>query len=272
MDERQEVTSGTAATIARQEGAQRAYCREYEAWIESLPEAEREALPEDLREPLPIRDSSAGSRTGAPGESTHIGFVVRVSDNGRTSFEEAEHATPPEDSVADQLREVANLDAEQAEVVAGWVAENSRRIALEQASDFLADFLENIINPEGPINLSVVAQKTIALRFMLGRRRESLTDLAKRAQVSKQLVSYHGRTLETALGRFHGVLQKRRGAVESYAAAMRESWQGLTPDERIARRHGKKATAPQATPATHLTISEVVKCEPTSPAQNSAAP
>ncbi len=247
MEERHEISESRAQLLDRRDADRREYVREYESWIEGLTEAERAALPEELRKPLIHSDLSfGGGRSGTPGnESTHAGFVVKITDNCRTTLEEAVNAIRPEDSITDELREVADLDAEQAVAVAGWVEANARRLAIEDAADLLAAFLEKIIPPEGKIRLQVVAQKTIALRFMIGRRKESLTALAERCGLSKQLVCHHGRTLEAELGeRFHGILQKRKGAVINFAHAMRESWQALAPEERKARRRGNKNAAP----------------------------
>ena len=257
MEERREVSEAKAQLLNRREAERRGYVTAYESWIEGLTEAERAALPADLKKPLLYGDLSFGGRGGAPAaESTHAGFVVRVTENHRTHCEEAVEAETHEDSIADQLREVADLDAEQAEAVAGWVEANARRIAIEEASDFLAAFLENIIPAEGKIRLQIVAQKTIALRFMIGRRKETLTALAGRCELSKQLLCHHGRTLEAELGeRFHGILQKRKGAVINFASAMRESWRRLTGEERRARRRGKKNATPEAdTQDEHLTL------------------
>jgi hypothetical protein len=74
----------------------------------------------------------------------------------------------------------------------------------------------------------------------------TLSDWAQKVGASKQLLSWHLKSLEDSTS-LHWIGGKRFEARAVYSQATRERWAALTPEERIARRAGKKA-APQATP------------------------
>jgi hypothetical protein len=57
--------------------------------------------------------------------------------------------------------------------------------------------------------------------------------------MSKQLLDFHTRRLEDALG-FHGIGQKRESARAIYSESARQRWAALTPEQRVARRHGAR--------------------------------
>ncbi len=119
---------------------------------------------------------------------------------------------------------------------------------LDRAADMLAKVTAEIIPAEGPIHLELVGQKFVALHFLLNRNGgATMTGIAERAGISKQLLSHHANRLGEKL-RFHGQNQKSIKCRAIFSEATKARWAALSPEQRVARRHGKKATAPQATP------------------------
>jgi hypothetical protein len=117
---------------------------------------------------------------------------------------------------------------------------------LEIAADMLAKLLAEIVPAQGPINLSLIGQKILAVTFLMNRNgTATLTAIAGRAGVSKQLLDHHVNKIGDKLG-FHGANQKRAECRAVYAESARERWAALTPEQRRARRRGKAAQ--QATP------------------------
>ena len=106
------------------------------------------------------------------------------------------------------------------------------------AGDILARLITTIVPPEGRISLQCVALRFVGTAFLLNRSTESLTALAGRCGVSKQLLDFHAITVADRLG-FHGFAKKRSEARAVYSQVQRESWSRLTPEER--RRAGKTA-------------------------------
>jgi hypothetical protein len=82
----------------------------------------------------------------------------------------------------------------------------------------------------------------------------TMTALAERAMMSKQLLDHHVRRMGDAL-HFHGFGLKKESARAVYAEATRQRWASLTPAERRARRRGAKGiigSAQSAPPAAQI--------------------
>jgi hypothetical protein len=119
---------------------------------------------------------------------------------------------------------------------------------LDLAADMLAKVTAEIIPAEGPIHLELVGQKFVALHFLLNRNGgATMTGIAERAGISKQLLSHHANRLGEKL-RFHGQNQKSIKCRTIFSESTKARWAALTPEQRIARRAGKKAaqSAPRA--------------------------
>jgi hypothetical protein len=124
---------------------------------------------------------------------------------------------------------------------------------LALAADMLAALFAEIIPKSGNIRLDLVGQKFVAMHYLLNRNGTStLTSIAERSGVSKQLFDHHVQALGDRFG-FHGQGQKCESSRTIFSEATKARWAALTPEERIARRAGKKAV-PQATPVANLTI------------------
>ena len=66
-------------------------------------------------------------------------------------------------------------------------------------------------------------RRCLSLAWLMGRRSESLADLARELGMSRASLSKHVRNLEDKVG-LHGRGQKVRGAVETYRANAKRSW------------------------------------------------
>jgi len=173
---------------------------------------------------------------------------------------------PEIDTDTDHLAEAASITLAQAEAALAWMRERDREEIRHAAGDFVARLIAEIVPPEGKIHLQVVALRFVACTFLLNRiGNESLTALAGRCGVSKQLLDFNAIRVADRLG-FHGFSQKRIGARASFSEAQRLAWSRLTPEERKARRAGKS----NAQDAPHnLTSSQETECEHTSQPPNS---
>jgi hypothetical protein len=137
------------------------------------------------------------------------------------------------------LADYAGISLDAASRCRQWQLDHDKLEHLRIAADFLSRVLAQIIpsNPS-PIDADLVGTKLAALFWLLGGRGESLVSIAKRLGKSKQLVSFHARTVEDLL-QFHGIQQKKISARDSYSKAARNHWAQLTPEERSQRRLGE---------------------------------
>ena len=173
---------------------------------------------------------------------------------------------PDLDTDADRLAEAANLTTKQAEAALVWLSKHYEQEIRHAAGDVLGRLITTIVPLEGRISLQVVALRFVACIFLLNRGTETLTALASRCGVSKQLLDFHAIHVADTLG-FHGFAQKRTEARAAFADAQREAWAKLTPEQRKARRAGKR-NAQNAT--RDLTSSQETECEHTLQDQNCA--
>lgn len=145
------------------------------------------------------------------------------------------------DTPLERLADHAGINIKQAEAVMAWMKSEGRISEFEIAGAILGRLFGLIIPPKGNIRLDLIGQKFVAMHFLMNRSgTATLTGIAERAGVSKQLLDHHVNALGRKFG-FHGVGQKREGAREAYASVQREVWARLSPEERKARRAGKAA-------------------------------
>ena len=176
---------------------------------------------------------------------------------------------PEIDTDADHLAEAASITTAQAEAALVWLGKHYEQEIRHAAGDILARLITTIVPANGRISLQVVALRFIACTFLLNRiGNESLTTLAGRCGVSKQLLDFHAITIADRLG-FHGFAQKRSEARAVYSQVQRESWAKLTPEERRQRRAGKKTAAQDATPAAQFDSEEKMTWKNSPHLQNS---
>lgn len=166
------------------------------------------------------------------------------------AYNEANNAVeavmPPEiDGEAEHLADHAGITPRQAEAALEWMRGRELEEIRRAAGDVVGRLFAEIVPATGKIEPRVVGLRFLASSFLLNRTGETLTHLAERCGVSKQLADYHALWVGDRIG-FHGFAQKRTEARASYAAAQRQSWSRLTPEERKARRAGKKPNTPAA--------------------------
>ena len=238
----------------RQKVEDELYEREYRRWVASLSETDRQRLTLDgLHEPdCSIRATSCG---GGGGE-IDVSLVP-----GGAGYEGADcvptMAAPiPEGTDFDQLRELG-LSAKQAAAVEAWISRRDADRVNALAADRLARFFTLLLPPTAlhKINLSLLGVRALAGLFLMNRNGSmTMTALAERAMMSKQLLDHHVRRMGDAL-HFHGFGLKKESARAVYAEAAKQRWASLTPAERRARRRGEKGivgTAQSAPPAAQI--------------------
>jgi hypothetical protein len=252
--EQTETDRATDDYELRQKVEDELYEREYRRWVASLSESDRQRLTLDgiLEPDCSIRAGSCGSGSG----EIDIALVP-----GGAGYEGADcvptMAAPiPEGTDFDQLREMG-LSAKQAAAVEAWISRRDADRVNALAADRLARFFTLLLPPTTmhKINLSLLGVRALAGLFLMNRNgTTTLTELAERAKMSKQLFDHHVRRMGDAL-HFHGFGLKKESSRAVYAEATRQRWASLTPAERRARRRGQRGiigSAQSAPPAAQI--------------------
>jgi hypothetical protein len=143
----------------------------------------------------------------------------------------------PEEILADELGTTPKI----VRAMLAWLREHQSAGKTQEQADTLAKAFAIAVPRKGKIDLSLVGLRFLALYWLLNSSGESVTDLAKRAHVSKQLLDWHANKLGRALN-FHGWQQKAKATRATYSEGTRQRWAELTPEERRQRRAGKGKT------------------------------
>jgi DNA-binding MarR family transcriptional regulator len=164
------------------------------------------------------------------------------------------------DTPVERLADHAGIDLAQAALALDFARRECREDVFETAAELVGKLFAEILpsnKRSDKIRLDVVGIRTLAIRILCNRGgTETLTEWAERADISKQLLSHHLKSIEDSAG-LHWLGGKRFEARAIYSESARQRWAALSPEERKARRAGKKnATAQDATPAAHLTTGE----------------
>jgi len=238
---------------AHQTAQDAAYAAEYRRWVASLSEADRQRLTLDgLHEP------DTNFRAGSGDSGGEIDLALIAGGAGRENDERVPTigAEIAEATAHDQLRELG-LSAKQAAAVEAWISRRDADRVNALAADRLARFFTLLLPPTTmhKINLSLLGVRALAGLFLMNRNGTiTLTELAERAKMSKQLLDHHVRRIGDAMS-FHGFGLKKESARAVYAQAARQRWASLTPAERRARRRGAKGiigSAQSAPPAAQI--------------------
>ena len=224
---------------AHQSAQDAAYAVEYRRWVATLSEAERQRLTLDgLHQPADCNILAAcGGGGGGMIDLALVAGGVGYEDHHRVptttpDFEPTDH---------DQLRELG-LSAKQAQAVLAWISRRNGDEVNALAADRLARFFSLLLpsTTGHKINTSLLGVRALAGLFLMNRSGSvTLTSLAERAGMSKQLLDFHVRRLGDAMS-FHGFGLKRESTRAVYSEAAKARWATLTPEERLARRHGQK--------------------------------
>ena len=226
----------------RQNAEDHAYEREYARWIDSLSPDEKARLASLGVDAPMLPNFRAGGATGVA-DSTMTANGTGYEGGIQVAVKLPEE---PEDADVDWLRDFADLTKKQAQDVLLWIEMRRDQGAdeiKEVAADRLAKFFSHLL-PKPPavkINLQILGLRVLGARYLLNRDGVTLTELAKRAGVSKQLLDHHARKVENELN-FHGWGQKSVAARTIYSEACRARWAALSPEQRKARRAGKRPT------------------------------
>jgi hypothetical protein len=143
----------------------------------------------------------------------------------------------PEEILADELGTTPKI----VRSMLAWLREHQSAGKTQEQADTLAKAFAIAVPRKGKIDLTLVGLRFLALYWLLNSSGESVTDLAKRAHVSKQLLDWHANKLGRALN-FHGWQQKAKATRATYSEGTRQRWAELTPEERRQRRAGKGKT------------------------------
>ena len=227
---------------ARQTAEDAAYALEYARWTDSLSPDEKARLASLGVDAPMLPNFRAGGATGVA-DSTMTAHGTGYEGGIQVAVKLPEE---PEDADVDWLRDFADLTKKQAQDVLLWIEMRRDQGAdeiKEIAADRLAKFFSHLL-PKAPavkINLQILGLRVLGARYLLNRDGVTLTELAKRAGVSKQLLDHHARKVENELN-FHGWGQKSVAARTIYSEACRARWAALSPEQRKARRAGKRPT------------------------------
>jgi DNA-binding MarR family transcriptional regulator len=145
----------------------------------------------------------------------------------------------PEEELADELGTTPAIVHQMLD----WLRAQKRDATTRTEADMLAKAFSIAIpkkqeGKKSKIDLSLVGMRFLALYWLLNSSGESLTDLAKRATVSKQLLDWHANKLGRELN-FYGYQQKAKSTRTTYSESARQQWASLTPEQRRQRRAGK---------------------------------
>jgi hypothetical protein len=153
------------------------------------------------------------------------------------------------DSPEEILAEIVGTTPSIVHQMLDWLRAQKRDATTRSDADMLAKAFSTAIPEKGKINLSLVGLRFLALYWLLNSSGDSLTELAKRAGQSKQLLDWHANKLGRELN-FHGWQQKAASSRATYSARTRQRWAELTPEERRQRRAGNGKT-PNPQPITN---------------------
>ena len=236
---------------ARQAAEDAAYALEYARWTDSLSPDEKARLA-SLGVDAPMLPNFRGGNGNGYADPTLTAHGIGH-ENGRQVAVVLPEPTADDDT--DWLMDFANLSRKQAQDVLLWIEmrrhERGDEVK-ESAADRLAKFFSHLL-PKPPaykINPQLLGLRVLGASYLLNRNGNlTMTELAKRAGVSKQVLDHHVRMIETELN-FHGWTQKSVAARGIYSEACRARWAALTPEQRKERRAGSKNNLPAAQGAT----------------------
>jgi hypothetical protein len=142
------------------------------------------------------------------------------------------------DSPEEILAEIVGTTPAIVHQMLDWLRAQKRDATTRTDADMLAKAFSTAIPEKGKINLSLVGLRFLALYWLLNSSGDSLTELAKRAGQSKQLLDWHANKLGRELN-FYGYQQKAKATRTTYSESARQQWASLTPEQRRQRRAGK---------------------------------
>jgi hypothetical protein len=181
------------------------------------------------------------------------GYLVHEADGEETLgiWDDNTQGDTPQQRLADH----AGIRLDQAARALTWFNGEEREAVFEAAAEMLGRLFDTLIphkqNTE-TLKPETCGLRLIAARVLLNRSGgDTLTAWAARLGCSKQLLSWHIKQIEDSVG-LHWLGGKRQETRETFAESARARWAALTPEERKARRAGKKAATQDAPPAAQI--------------------
>ena len=145
----------------------------------------------------------------------------------------------PEEILAEEL----GLNLTQAKRLMAWLCKRGTESKRQDNADELSRAFAVNIPRAGKINAEHVGLQFVALYWLLNQTGESLTSLASRVGVSKQLLDWHAKK-QSHRNNFRGVQQKRASASRVYSESAKARFAAMTPEQRRQHRAGKGKTPP----------------------------
>lgn len=148
------------------------------------------------------------------------------------------------DTPLERLADHAGISQDQAALALAWMRNEQAESVIENAAEMLGRLFEKLVPHDSrtsKLSLSTCGMRLIAARILMNRDGTiTLTEWASRAGISKQILSWHIGQLESVVG-LHWLAGKKAETTEVYAESARARWAALSPEQRRARRAGKKA-------------------------------
>ena len=151
----------------------------------------------------------------------------------------ADELDTPEEILAEEI----GINIAQAKTLIAWLAKRGNETTRKDNADELSHAFAVNIPRSGKINAEHVGLQFVALYWLLNQTGESLTSLASRVGVSKQLLDWHAKK-QSRRNNFRGVQQKRASASKVYSESAKARNAAMTPEQRRQHRAGKGKTPP----------------------------
>ncbi len=140
------------------------------------------------------------------------------------------------DAPEELLAEAAGIGVLQAQRALAWMRDQGEQQHDHDTADALLRLLALLIPQAQMLDGFVIGLRACALRWLLRPEGETMTALARRLEISKQLLSFHVRSMEKITG-VHSAAQKSPHTRASYAESARQRWGMLDANQRRARRN-----------------------------------
>jgi hypothetical protein len=143
------------------------------------------------------------------------------------------------DKPEELLAEHANISIHQAQRALEWMRAQGEQQHDSDTSDAILRVLTLLMPINNTLNGFLIGCRAVALKWLLRPEGESMTAIAGRLGISKQLLSHHIREMEDTTG-LHAAPQKAPQTREIYAEAARMRWKDLDAQQRRARRNSTR--------------------------------
>jgi AraC-like DNA-binding protein len=142
------------------------------------------------------------------------------------------------DKPEELMAEACGIGVVQARRALAWMREQDEDQHDHDLADTILRVLTLLLPKNNTLNGFLIGVRAVALSWLLRPEGESMTAIAGRLGISKQLFSHHVREMESTTG-LHAAAQKAPQTIAVYAEAARQRWKELDATQRRARRNSK---------------------------------